>query len=50
MRRWYPWASPRVWAIEVNRRVAAGLGMQLLAGIAYAANERVPSPSAEPAA
>jgi len=50
MRRWYPWASPRVWAIEVNRRVAAGLSMQLLAGIAYAANERVPSPSAEPAA
>jgi ADP-heptose:LPS heptosyltransferase len=43
MRRWYPWASPRVWALEASRRVTDALAQQVLAGVAYADSEAAPS-------
>jgi len=39
LRRWYPWASPRVWTVPVTRRVAAQFRSQLLAGIEYVSLE-----------
>jgi ADP-heptose:LPS heptosyltransferase len=43
MRRWYPWASRRVWALEASRRVTDALPQQVLAGVAYADSEGAPS-------
>jgi ADP-heptose:LPS heptosyltransferase len=46
IRRWYPWAAPRVWAIPVTRRVANQFTEQLLAGLDYlCATEQAPVPS-----
>jgi hypothetical protein len=46
LRRWYPWASPRVWAIAVTGRVAKQFTEQLLAGLDYlGATQPAPVPT-----